>query len=58
MIRFLLGQDFFQLGKAGQGVLPGQLRLALDQRQEIIQRVYGHVVSLGIYPLRRHCVFY
>lgn len=28
-----------------------KLRFALDQWQEIIQRVYGHVVSLGIYPL-------
>ena len=35
----LLHQHLFQLGEAGQGVLLGQLGLALDQGQHIVDEV-------------------
>lgn len=48
----LFRQDLLQLGKAGQGILLGQLGLALDQRQHVVDEGLLHAVVSSVDPLQ------
>ena len=48
---FLLRLDLLQLCEAGEGVDFGQLGLALDQRQDVVDEGLLHAVALGVDPL-------
>lgn len=41
----LSGKDFLQLGEPGKGILLGRLGLALDQRQNIVDKRLLHAIA-------------
>lgn len=49
-VQYLLGQNLFQLGKAGEGVLLGQVRLTLDQGQRILNKLMIYAGAVLVDP--------
>ena len=49
-VKYLLGQNLFQLGKAGEGVLLGQVRLTLDQGQSILNKLMIYAGAILVDP--------
>ena len=47
----LLGKDLLQLAEAGQGVLLGQIRLTLNERQSVFNKLVVDAVAFLIDPL-------
>ena len=50
----LLCQNLLEPGEAGEGILLRQLRLALNERQSIVDEIMRDKVALGIDPLLWH----
>ena len=50
----VLCQNLLEPGEAGEGILLRQLRLALNERQSIVDEIMRDKVALGIDPLLWH----